>query len=57
MRKVDFIEINFALNRLQVRYLRQRMNSEYKPSPAEKGGTIHSLRELGVDEENRTNVR
>ena len=22
------------------------MNSEYKPSPAEKGGTIHSLREL-----------
>ena len=32
-------------------------NGEYKPSPAEKGGTIHSLRELGVDEENRTNVR
>ena len=57
MRKVDFIEINFAFNPLQVRYLRQRMNSEYKPSPAEKVGTIHSLRELGVDEENRTNVR
>ena len=39
------------------RYPRHRMNSEYKPSPAEKGGAIHSLRELGVDEENRTNVR
>ena len=52
VRKVDFIEINFEFNRLQVRYLRQRMNSEYKPSPAGKVAAVRL-----TDEENRTNVR